>query len=103
MSERAIMSGHCATPSTADPQSSHDRCARWLASGRSARPGQEFRPCPCACHYAHLERLECGCGRVLVETDWENTDPDDVDEDGNLYPVYVHLARDGSLIGQECP
>lgn len=99
---RPQMSGHCSTPVTDNPQSSHDRCQR-QGGGNTARPSREFQPCPCACHYVDLPRYECGCGGVLVETAWENDDPTDVDEDGNLYPVYVHLDHDGMLIGQECP
>lgn len=99
---KPMLSGHCATPSTADPDESHARCAR-MGAGNKARPSKEFQPCPCSCHYADLPQYECGCGGTLVETLIENDDPKDLDEDGNLYPVYFHLARDGSITSQECP
>lgn len=100
---RPQMSGHCATPATADPESSHNRCAV-MGAGNKARPSKEFQPCPCACHYVDLPQYECGCGGTLVETLIENDDPKDIDPDtGELYPVYMHLARDGSILRQECP
>lgn len=100
---KPMMSGHCATPSTADPDESHARCAR-LGAGNKARPSKEFQPCPCPCHYVGLPRYECECERTLVETRIENDDLKDIDpETGELYPVYFHLARDGSITSQECP
>jgi hypothetical protein len=100
---RAQMSGHCATPSTENPESSHDRCAL-NGGGNKARPSKEFQPCPCPCHYEGLPTYECECGGTLVETRIENDDPKDIDpETGELYPVYFHLAHDGSITTQECP
>jgi len=95
------MSGWCATPATDNPEASHARCR----GGNTANPGKEFQPCPCRCHYKDLEQYECEeCGGILVETSWENDDPEDIDEEtGELYPVYVHVAHDGALIGQMCP
>jgi hypothetical protein len=84
------MSGHCLTADqNKHPDGAHRRCS--------------MPRCPCACHFEHAEQYECdGCGGVLVETDWKNPDPEDVDEDGNLEPVYTHLAQDGTATGQEC-
>lgn len=97
------MSGHCATPSSSDPQSSHGRCAK-MGAGNKSRPSKEFQPCPCPCHYEPLPQYECGCGGMLVETTFDNDDPKDIDpETGELYPVYYHLAHDGSITSQECP
>lgn len=87
---KLIMSGHCATAHlTPNPDEAHARC--------------KMEQCPHAYHYRDAERFDCGCGGTLVETDWFNPDPEDVDEDGNPEPVYVHLDHDGHVIGQECP
>lgn len=105
---KPMLSGHCATPSTADPEFSHNRCAM-QGAGNKARPSKEFQPCPCPCHYEDLPRYECGeCEGVLVETLIENDDKKDVDEDGNLYPVYLHVQVNDDetirfVLGQECP
>lgn len=86
-----MMSGHCATAHlTRHPDEAHARCM--------------MPYCPHPWHYAGRERYDCeGCDFKIVETDWENTDPEDIDEDGNRYPVYTHLDREGRAIGQDCP
>jgi|SRR6478735_3221672 len=102
---KPMMSGHCATPSTSDPESSHARCAI-NGAGNKARPSKEFQPCPCRCHYKDLPRFRCGeCGKRLVETSIENDDPTDIDENGDLYPVYIHIKKNGTPLPsmQECP
>jgi hypothetical protein len=96
------MSGFCATPATDDPESSHLRCR----GGNTANPAKEFQPCPDACHYRDLPHYECGeCGGTLVETAWANDDPDDVDDEGNPEPVYVHVDKRDHLLQsvQVCP
>lgn len=76
---RVLMSGHCATPSTANPQSSHERCKGY----NTANPKKEVQPCPCPCH--HGDTFECGgCGRHIVEMPALG-----LDEDGD--PYYFHL------------
>lgn len=96
-----MMSGFCATPATDDPESSHLRCR----GGNTANPAKEFQPCPDACHYRTRPHFDCECGGILVETPWANEDPEDVDENGNLYPVYVHVDERDYLLPsmQECP
>lgn len=88
-----IPSGHCSFPVTADPQSSHERCAR-NGGGSRANPKKVFTPCPCSCHYG--ETYECGgCGRPIVEClAW----PFDVD--GDLH--YTHVDARGWATGEEC-
>lgn len=99
MMRQPQMSGWCGTPATDNPEESHARCR----GGNTANPGKEFQPCPCRCHYVDLEQFDCECGGLLVETAWTNEDPEDVDDEGNPEPVYVHIAHDGTLIGQMCP
>lgn len=88
-----IMSGHCATAHlTRKPDEAHVRC--------------RMERCPHAFHYAERDQYECAnetCPYPLVETEWVNVDPDDVDEDGNPEPVYTHLDHDGHAIGEMCP
>lgn len=88
-----IPSGHCSFPVTADPQSSHDRCAR-NGGGSRANPKKIFTPCPCSCHYG--EEFECGgCGRPIVEClAWP------LDADGDMH--YTHIDDKGWATGEEC-
>lgn len=91
-----MMSGHCATPSTTNGVSSHDRCDR-QGGGSSANPTRTFHPCPCSCHLG--EEYECGnCGRPLFEAPlWPNED-----EPGEM--VYTHVdPHTGRAIGEVCP
>jgi hypothetical protein len=91
-----LLSGHCAFPQTADPQQSHDRCARNGAGNRS-NPAKVFSPCPCHCHLG--ERYECGnCGRTIAEAPFWDGRGGVGDE-----MVYVHIDPDGRGIGEDCP
>jgi hypothetical protein len=84
-----MMSGHCATAHlTPSPEDAHARCT--------------MEQCPHAYHYRDADRYECGCGGVIVETVIPNPDPTDLDEDGNLDSVYMHLSSGGFLTRQEC-
>lgn len=91
-----MKSGHCNTAHlNRKPDEAHMRC---------------YMPrCSCLCHFQRLEQYDCECGGVLVETGIDNPDPTDVDEDGNLEPVYLHVRIDKktseviTLFGQECP
>lgn len=87
-----MMSGHCQSPATSDPASSHERCAR-NGSGTRANPDKEFVPCTCSCHLG--ESYECGgCGREIRETVlWTG--------DGET-ETYVHIDKDGRAIGEFC-
>lgn len=92
---KPMMSGHCATPATADPESSHLRCAKHGA-GSTANPAKIFHPCPCGCHLG--ETYECGgCGRPIREAPyWPNDD-----EPGEM--VYQHVdAVTGQAVGEFC-
>lgn len=89
-----IMSGHCATPSTTDGVSSHERCAR-MGSGSSANPAKIFHPCPCPCHLMPDEGYECERdGLPLRETDQFL---------GTGESTFVHIGKDGRVLGEECP
>lgn len=91
-----MMSGHCATPQTANPSESHERCAR-NGGGSYGNPQREFVPCPCPCHYPE-ERYECECGNLLAEAPlWP-------DETGEGEIVYTHIdPTTGRATGFECP
>lgn len=93
------MSGWCGNPSETDGVSSHTRCT----GGNRANPAKEFQPCPCSCHLGD-ETYECAnCPGWLAEAPvWENDDPDDVDENGDPNPVYVHVDENFRAIGREC-
>lgn len=99
MNRNPQMSGHCRFPQTHKPEESHARCN----GGNYANPRREFQPCPCWCHLKD-ETFECAnCPGWLVEAPfWENDDPDDVDENGNPNPVYVHVDENFNAIGVEC-
>jgi hypothetical protein len=85
-----MVSGHCATPQTAHPQESHDRCGRWGA-GTRANPAKVWHPCSCGCHLG--ETYECNCGRLIAEAPrWL----------GNGEMTYVHIDADGNAIGEDC-
>jgi hypothetical protein len=91
-----MISGHCATPQTDNPEESHERCHK-NGGGNRANPFRQFSPCPCPCHYPE-ERYECGnCGGMLAEAPlWPQTD-------GTDDPVYTHMdAKTGRAIGEEC-
>lgn len=91
-----LMSGHCAFPTTSNPEKSHERCDLH-GGGSKANPRKEFVPCPCSCHLG--EEFECGnCGRPLREAPgWPNTD-----EPGEM--VYTHIdPHTGRAIGEVCP
>jgi hypothetical protein len=93
-----MMTGHCAFHSTG----SHERCER-MGAGQRANPSKEFTPCPCPQHFDQTQVYECSeCGGDLVLTDWPNDDPEDVDEDGEPYPVYSHIDHSGRALGQVC-
>lgn len=98
---KPIMSGHCRFPQTADPQQSHDRCARNGAGTRS-NPAKVWHPCSCGCHLG--DEYECGnCGRLIAEAPlWDGSNGAWVgDEEPEM--VYVHIDTDGTAIGEGCP
>ncbi len=90
---RPIMSGHCATPATADPEGSHHRCAK-MGSGIKTAATKVFHPCPCGCHL-DAEEYECSnCGGEIRETEvWL----------GDGETTYVHIDHDGRATGEDCP
>lgn len=80
---RPLISGHCSSPQTNNPDESHLRCQK-NGGGSRANPGKIFQPCPCLCHFPP-ERYECAsCGGTIVAA--PHYPPD---EDGDTH--YVHL------------
>ena len=95
MARQPLMSGHCATPATSDPDASHARCQ----GGQRANPEKEFQPCPCPCHLG--DHYECECGGLIAEA---LAYPQEYDEDGEPITTYVHVDhKTGRIIGDECP
>lgn len=89
---RPLISGHCASPQTANPAESHNRCRGYTR----ANPDKIFQPCPCRCHYPE-EEYECQCGATIVAAPhWP------ADEDGDTR--YLHLdPRTSRIVAEECP
>lgn len=93
---RPLISGHCASPATADPKESHARCQR-NGGGSRANPDKVFQPCPCLCHFPP-ERYECGgCGGTILAAPHYP-----VDEDGDMRYVHLDTKRNRAVDG-ECP
>lgn len=89
----AMMSGHCQTPQTENPELSHGRCQR-NGGGNTANPRKEFGPCPCACHFPG-ERYECECGGLITEAPHWPLDGEEI--------RYTHLDPvSGNSIGEDC-
>lgn len=107
MTTTVMLSGHCATPSTSDPESSHQRCAR-MGGGNRHRRDKTFLPCPCRCHFPEDE-YECECGGTLVEAPhWPNVNDKGHEifqpGDPNWEMVYVHInPRTNLITGEDCP